>query len=157
MAGLNPHADRFFIHLAMILLSTFLGSSLGLFIGAIVMNTQRAVVMSSILILGLMLLGGFYVNPDNFPVWISWLQWVSFLKYTYEALLINEFGDNSSETWTPSNPSAYSTNPITGDEILSNANVKTQLYYDFIIVAGLTGAVRFIAYLALRFLNKPKK
>ena len=100
MAGLNPGADRyanpklnefvsefvfglrFFIHLAMVLLSTFLGSSLGLLIGAVVFSTQKAVVLSSILILGLMLLGGFYVDPDNFPVWISWLQWVSFLKYS---------------------------------------------------------------------------
>jgi len=69
---------------------------------------------------------------------------------------LNEF-DDSSKTWTPSNPSSYATNPITGSEILSNTNVKTELYYDFIIIAGLVVVARIIAYFALRFLNKPKK
>jgi len=156
MCGLNQAPDRFFLHWIMVLLTTFLGSSIGLTIGACIQDMKKALVFSTILILGTMLLGGFYVSANNFPVWVSWVQWATYLKYAYEGLLINEFHDTSN-TWTPSNPSAYKSNPITGDDILDLADIKTELWYDFLIIAGATVVMRLMAYCALRFLNKPKR
>eukprot|EP00117_Sycon_ciliatum_P034799 scpid29605/ scgid1650/ Protein white len=39
----------------------------------------------------LMLFSGAFVNPDNTPVYFIWLEYISFFKYSFEGLLINEF------------------------------------------------------------------
>lgn len=39
------------------------------------------------------LTAGFYVSIDQIPSWIRWLQYLSFFKYAYDALIITEFTD----------------------------------------------------------------
>lgn len=39
-----------------------------------------------------MLFGGFFSNSSGYPDWIGWLQYLSPVRYTFEALVWNEFG-----------------------------------------------------------------
>ena len=55
------------------------------------MNYQRSLVASTIIILSLMLLGGFYV--DQLPSWLHWAQYASYISYNYRALLEFAFLD----------------------------------------------------------------
>ena len=43
----------------------------------------------------MILFGGFYANSDNIPNWIGWLENLSFIKWAFTALVINEFEDRT--------------------------------------------------------------
>ena len=40
-----------------------------------------------------MLFGGFFLNKNDFPSWIGWIEWISPFKYALETLTYNEFED----------------------------------------------------------------
>jgi len=169
------------LFVALMWLNTLMGGSVGLLISASIINVKQALTISVILLLGSVLLGGFFVSGSSIPVWIAWARWLSMLKYAYEALLINEF-QLSGQTFTPSNPSSYFANVTTGDTItglflpslfslistvltqnsvtgtmiLDHFHVETTIWGDIIFLVGVTIVGRFLAYMALRFLNKPK-
>ncbi|GAB4821556.1 hypothetical protein N2152v2_008602 [Parachlorella kessleri] len=89
MGGLR-RGGYFFANWAAIILSSLVAQSFGLLIGATVMVPKTAQTIASVLMLGFMLVGGFYVQ--NIPSWISWLKWLSFITYAYNLLIKIEFG-----------------------------------------------------------------
>ena len=66
-----------------------LAQSVGLFIGALVMDFKKSIVIAAVFALSVMLLGGFY--QKNMPPWLLWFQYLSYLTYSYDAALITEF------------------------------------------------------------------
>lgn len=58
-------------------------------IGAVFMDFKRSIVAVAVILMTLMLLGGFYVK--NLVFWIDWAQYLSFITYSYDALLYFEF------------------------------------------------------------------
>merc|ERR1712070_837179 len=119
-------------------------------------DVKKALTMSVIVVLASILLGGFFINRENLPVWIAWARWISIIKYSYELTMLNEFQLSKGLHFTPSNPSSYDTNPITGDDILDKYGVETNVWGDVIFLVGMIVLTRVGAYLALRFLNKPR-
>jgi hypothetical protein len=101
--------------------------------------------------------GGFFISQSNLPVWIAWARWISFMKYCYELILLNEFklGD---ETFTRSAVTSYpGLERITGQDVLDHLNVETDIWGDIIFLVSVIVGSRVLAYLALRYLNKPKR
>lgn len=45
--------------------------------------------------LPIFIFGGYFVNLGDVYVWLRWLQYLSPVRYSMEALLRNEFEDNS--------------------------------------------------------------
>lgn len=89
-------------------------------------------------------------------MWIAWARWLSVIKYSYELVMLNEFELSKDLTFTPSDPSAYKSNPITGDDVLDKYGVETNVWADVIFLCGMIVVTRILAYLALRFMNKPR-
>jgi ABC-type multidrug transport system permease subunit len=52
---------------------------------------NMAVAMAPIVIMPLILFGGQFANSDNIQAWISWFQYLSPIRYSQEALVVNEF------------------------------------------------------------------
>ena len=72
------------------LLSVLVAESLGLFLGAALKNLHHAITAATVLLIGLMLVGGFFVR--NLPHWLGvWGKWLSFFKYAYNACLRLQF------------------------------------------------------------------
>eukprot|EP01087_Luapelamoeba_hula_P002611 TRINITY_DN1228_c0_g1_i2.p1 TRINITY_DN1228_c0_g1~~TRINITY_DN1228_c0_g1_i2.p1 ORF type:complete len:769 (+),score=143.42 TRINITY_DN1228_c0_g1_i2:107-2308(+) len=155
MTGLNRDGYTFIVFLIFTNLFVLLGSSLGLFISAVFMDMRQSLTITIIALLASVLLGGFFVQ--GLPVWIAWARWCSFIKYGYEALLINEFKLGKDVTFHNDNPSAYTERPITGDDILDKLNVETTIWGDFIFIFGLIFVAQVGSYLALRFLNRMRQ
>eukprot|EP00127_Corallochytrium_limacisporum_P001713 Clim_evm50s77 gene=Clim_evmTU50s77 len=103
MANLQRDAGKFFSFLFTLLLSSISAQSIGLFFGAAVPNFKRSFVVASVFMLSTMLVAGFYIN--NVPSYISWLGYLSFVKYTYSLLFNIEF---QGEQFTCADPSSYS-------------------------------------------------
>ncbi|CAH9107832.1 unnamed protein product [Cuscuta europaea] len=89
MAGLKPTPGHFFSTLLVILLCVLVCQSLGLAIGAIVMDQKSATTLGSVIMLSFLLAGGFYVR--HVPKFIGWIKYVSIGQYTYKLLLETQF------------------------------------------------------------------
>ena len=70
---------------------SFNGNSLGIMAGCIFSNIKISIAVTPMLIIPFMLFGGFYLNREDYPVWLGWLEWISPFKYALEALVHNEF------------------------------------------------------------------
>ena len=89
MGGLRLQAGAFFSNWCGVLLIMFVSQSLGLLIGATIQNFRTALSITTVTVLTIMLVGGFYVR--NIPIWIRWLRYLSFIFYGYGLILKIEF------------------------------------------------------------------
>lgn len=83
MAGVNDDIVVFLGSTVCSLLSVLAGESIGLFLGAAVLDLEKGMVIMTVTALSLMVVGGFFVR--NVPVWILWLGYVSPFKYSYNS------------------------------------------------------------------------
>ncbi|KAL6078372.1 ATP-binding cassette sub-family G member 2-like [Balamuthia mandrillaris] len=157
MVGLSDDGYTFIFYIVILWLFVLLGDGIGTFIGATIVNIKTAMTMSIIIMLGSVLLGGFFVSRENLAVWVAWARWLSIVKYSYELALLNEFELSSDLEFTPSNPSTYTSDPITGDDVIDHLNVETNVWGDIIFLVGMIIVSRVAAYFSLRFLNKPRQ
>lgn len=51
---------------------------------------------------------------DVMPVWLRWLQWISFFRYGYEAFMINEFQCVAGLGWIGRDADLWSINNLQG-------------------------------------------
>jgi len=106
-----------------------------------------------------MLLGGFYVDPDNIPSWLRWIQWLSFIKYTFGSLATTAFDDNIH--FDCASPSEFSVcteggSQISGHDVLDQRNIENiPVVYALVIFFG-TIAIKTATYFTLFFRYKPK-
>lgn len=89
MAGLRYTAAAFWGVYGTLLLAMFVAQSLGLLLGSYFMNPKTAQTVASVLMLAIVLTGGFFVQ--SIPSWISWLKYLSYIYYTLGLLLFIEY------------------------------------------------------------------
>jgi ATP-binding cassette subfamily G (WHITE) protein 1 len=53
-------------------------------LGSLVSSVEIAQVVTPLVLLILMIFGGLFVNLDRVPVVLRWIQWLSFISYTYK-------------------------------------------------------------------------
>lgn len=90
VTGLNPSFARFMIFVVVLLCHTLLAQSVGLTASTATLNVRKAVVLAFIFTLSSVLLTGYYANTNNLPAILRVLQYFSFIRYSFSALLINE-------------------------------------------------------------------
>ena len=83
MAGLNNNFGIFIASTFCSLLSVLAGESIGLFMGAAVLDMEKGMVIMTVIALSLMVVGGFFVR--QIPSWILWLGYLSPFKYSYNS------------------------------------------------------------------------
>ena len=89
IVGLNPNTFGYF--LLILMLSVTLAISLGLWVSSFAPSPEAASVMGPpLLIIGL-LFGGYYINVDSLPIVANWIPYLSFMRWTFQALIVNEF------------------------------------------------------------------
>jgi ABC-type multidrug transport system ATPase subunit len=89
LGGLRATASAFVAHLLAVWLLVLVASSMGLLVGACVTRVKRAQTLASVIMLAVMLTGGFYV--DETPPWLRWTKRVSFINHAYALLLKIQF------------------------------------------------------------------
>ncbi|KAG0368170.1 hypothetical protein BGZ54_002525 [Gamsiella multidivaricata] len=90
MIGLSPVVETFFKFLLILVLFNVATALFCLVIAAGVRTTGVASLASSIVMLFMMLFGGFMINSGNIPAALTWIQYLSMFKYGFEALAVNE-------------------------------------------------------------------
>lgn len=89
LANLNPKTFGYF--LLILGFHNITAVTIGLCIGAIAPTVEGASALGTPVIIIMVLFGGFYINVDALPIVANWLPYLSFLRWTYQALLVNEF------------------------------------------------------------------
>lgn len=164
MAGMHG-PDRWIISYFVLITSCLAAQSLGLFVGTILSNLKEALTAAQIAMLGSMLVGGFYVL--NLPTWIQWIQYFSFITYTFDAMLSLEFTgsdafrcdpDDSAYTACANITAGYNGSDylITGEDVLKDLKVVFEPWQSVLCVILYALIFRFLTYLTLRHFHKPK-
>lgn len=145
MIGFNPMPERFFTFLGFMILGSFGGTNLGLMISALAPRAEVAVVLAPFVAIFQVLFGGQFLNLKDIPVWGIWLPPISIPRWTFNALIVNEFQNT---TWS-CHPNEF---PCvrTGNEIIEEYNFPD---FPFAAMASFILAIGsgfwFIGYIVL--------
>lgn len=150
MAGISKRVDIFIFSTLISLLSVVAGESIGLLVGASIYDMERAMATMTVVALTLALLGGFFV--ENVPAFISWGQYVSPFKYSFDGARQLAFDravpcDGSGALEDLCSGGAES---ASAEDVIEFLNIQGGVGFNvgLLIVLGLVP--RYIAYLALR-------
>jgi len=135
----------FFIFLGVTLLVAFVSEALVNFIANAFDSVLTAQVTGMLLIGIFFLFGGFYINGNTIPDYYSWAKYLSFLKYGFEALAINELQGQ------------HFKNDIDGDDVIDSICEIPHLWIDVVALAGMFFFYHFCAYFCLHFFHREKR
>jgi ABC-type multidrug transport system ATPase subunit len=91
MIGLVNSVSKYFIFSTIMMLTSIIGMSLGIFFASLFDEFTLALSITPLVLLPLMLFSGLYMNVGTIPVYFYWIQYISPMKYAYQATMINEF------------------------------------------------------------------
>ncbi|KAK9881156.1 hypothetical protein WA026_014506 [Henosepilachna vigintioctopunctata] len=90
---LNPAVDRFLMSLLIAAALALAATGIGYLVSTLSPDEEIATQRLIIFIVPLLFMGGIYLNLGSIPIYLDWISSFSFFKYSYEALLINQWND----------------------------------------------------------------
>lgn len=84
-------ATRFAMMLLISVLTALVSQSLGLLVGA-AFNLEGGVFLGPISIIPMVLFSGFFANLNDIPKYLSWISYVSYVRYSFEGAMISIYG-----------------------------------------------------------------
>ncbi|KAH3757087.1 abc transporter family protein [Pelomyxa schiedti] len=143
MVGLDPRFSRFVFFVLLVSCVVCVVFSLAHVAGAWAKNPKVAVAAYVLLVLHALLLGGFFMTRPRLPSETKWSVRTSFMWFTFEALLVNEFEGK------PYSQDVYKTFGL--------CTSKSCKWIDLAILACTFVALRIVVYLLLRFYHSEKR
>ena len=164
MSGLHQLPQDLGMYFALwlvILLMVTAGSSVGSFFGAFFTDPGIAIMYMPVVIMAWMLFAGFYSRL--IPSWLIWVSYLSPINYGFDAGLQVVFTENMVIQCRGRNDSIFQTcnsgmqSNITGLEVLraGDVTIDFSLWLNILLLLLTTVLFRTLAYLTLRFLNRP--
>ncbi|KAJ6815291.1 ABC transporter G family member 14-like isoform X2 [Iris pallida] len=145
MGGLKPNPVSFLLSLLVVLYNVLVSQSLGLAIGAILMDVKQATTLASVTTLVFLIAGGYYVQ--QIPPFIVWLKYLSYSFYCYKLLLGVQFRDGDT----------YECSPGVMCRVVDFPAIKSvglnHMWIDVCIMALMLFGYRLVAYMALHRLK----
>lgn len=157
---------------------------LGLLIGAVFLDFQRSLIAAAVIMLTLMLLGGFYI--ERLPPWLEWAQYLSFVSYIFRAMVEFAFrgldlrlvlliqvlclelvlpcrcgssgrSQYAACTFNVSDTIQSFNATVSGREVYETIAFPLPWYGNILVAIGFGIVFRISAYFALRFLHQKKQ
>ncbi|CAI0441999.1 unnamed protein product [Linum tenue] len=141
MGGLKPDPITFILSLIVVLYSVLVSQSLGLAIGAILMDIKQATTLASVTTLVFLIAGGYYVQ--QIPPFIVWLKYLSYSYYCYKLLLGVQYKEDDYYECSKGVLCRVGDYPAIKSMGLDN------LWMDVCVMALMLVGYRLIAYFAL--------
>eukprot|EP01012_Entosiphon_sulcatum_P063488 TRINITY_DN90_c0_g2_i1.p1 TRINITY_DN90_c0_g2~~TRINITY_DN90_c0_g2_i1.p1 ORF type:complete len:610 (-),score=93.72 TRINITY_DN90_c0_g2_i1:132-1961(-) len=154
LVGLRPGAGHFFLFMFFMVLCSTAATSGALMISCLCRTTGMAVVVLPLGLEVCRLFGGYFLSPANLPHYYAWLDALSYVKYTYVGISLNEL--TGLKIYCKANELVNEKCPITTGEQtikslgLNKFTIGGCIGYLIIIIV----VCRVIAYLALRFIKR---
>jgi ABC-type multidrug transport system ATPase subunit/ABC-type multidrug transport system permease subunit len=118
IVGLNDAPGRFGVFVGVLMLEAATSVALGLTVSACAPSVEAATNFGPLTLIVSLLFGGFFINLNSLPAVAEWLPNLSFLRWTFGALAVNEFADASFTCEYP-DPTMCETS---GDQVLDRLN-----------------------------------
>jgi ABC-type multidrug transport system ATPase subunit/ABC-type multidrug transport system permease subunit len=141
MGGLKPDPGAFILSLLVVLYNVLVSQSLGLAIGAILMEIKQATTLASVTTLVFLIAGGYYVQ--QIPPFIVWLKYLSYSYYCYKLLLGVQYNEDDYYECSKGVMCRVADFPAVKSMGLNN------LWIDVAIMALMLVGYRLVAYMAL--------
>jgi ABC-type multidrug transport system permease subunit len=151
---LQPTAAKFFLCMLLNTLCNLAATSLATMVCALCKTTELSVIVLPLIMELSRLFGGFYLAPSNLPVYFSWLDALSYIKYAYVGLSLNEL-EGLELTCTPKErlPSGLCPYPD-GQKSIDNLGLDYISLGGCIgVLCGYVGFTWIVAFLAVRFIK----
>lgn len=154
LVGLQHDARKFFIFMSFMILCSLTATSIALFISAVCRTTTMAVSVLPMALEVARLFGGFFLSPANLPHYFSWLDALSYAKYTYVGISLNELS-GLVLTCTPAQRNAQGQCPIAkGEQTIAALGLdKFTIHMCALVLVAMIIFFRAGAYLAIRFIK----
>eukprot|EP01087_Luapelamoeba_hula_P017490 TRINITY_DN551_c0_g1_i1.p1 TRINITY_DN551_c0_g1~~TRINITY_DN551_c0_g1_i1.p1 ORF type:complete len:671 (+),score=117.28 TRINITY_DN551_c0_g1_i1:236-2248(+) len=159
LAGLRMEAGAFFVFLAFIIMIANIAQSIG-FLVSIFTDLQVALGLFPVTVIPLLLVGGLFLNVDDIPDYLVWLQYLSYFYYSFSGMLVNEFEDvhfhcTGDQYVGPDNNRVCPT--TNGNQLIDSLSFnKLRPYQCGLVLVGMYVVLRLFAYLGLVWLAKKK-
>ncbi|KAI3387878.1 hypothetical protein SNEBB_006462, partial [Seison nebaliae] len=165
ITNLLPEASAFFLAYLTFVFGIIYVQSVGICLAVYFTNLKLSITFASIFILTSMLLGGFYVR--QFPQWLEWAKYCSFVFYLYSTQLYSQYAMSNhsfecrsiNETvWNICQEATNETATVTAKNIFENYITINPLHpaLSLFILFMATVGMFFFGYFILRKLRKPK-
>jgi ATP-binding cassette, subfamily G (WHITE), member 2 len=145
-------AGKFFIFTLFMLLCSVASTSLALMVSALCKTTDLSVTVLPLALEITRLFGGFLLSPSRLPKYFSWLDAISYTKYTFVGIALNELSGLNLTCAAGTEGTGACTDR--GETLIGERG------YDYINIGGCIGALiayiivcRSIAFLGVRFLK----
>jgi ATP-binding cassette subfamily G (WHITE) protein 2 len=152
LVGFQPDAVKFVIFTAFMVLCSLAATSVALFISAVCRTTTFAVSVLPMALELARLFGGFFLSPANLPKWFTWLDALSYAKYTYVGVALNEL-QGLTLSCTDAQRNAAGACPGGEDTIRSLGLDSLTIPICAIVLVGMVIVFRIGAYLAIRHIK----
>lgn len=93
--GLRPGWDHALIYVAVLVAENFAGIALGMFLSASLDDTKQVPQVAPIFVVFQLMFSGFLLNEDSIPSLLRPIKHVTFIRYAFQALAVNEFRGNN--------------------------------------------------------------
>ncbi|KAJ9466210.1 Protein white [Diplonema papillatum] len=127
MIGLDDTASAFFGCAFIIILTSLVAQSYGLLISSASPSVDVAMLIGPLVFLPFMLVTGFL--RTDIPDWLEWLHKAAFVKWSYDALVVNEFEGRTLDC-NPATEACF----VTGDAVIEDMNLGDADYWISVIV-----------------------
>ncbi|PSR91728.1 ABC transporter G family member 14 like [Actinidia chinensis var. chinensis] len=141
MGALKPNPVTFILSLLVVLYNVLVAQSLGLAIGAILMDVKQATTLASVTTLVFLIAGGYYIQ--QIPPFIVWLKYLSYSYYCYKLLLGVQYNEDD---FFECNKGVYCR--VADFPAVKSVGLN-DLWIAVSIMALMLMSYRFVAYLAL--------
>lgn len=153
MFDLYQSVGAFFIYFCILQLLGLCGYAFGVMSSAILPTADAALIFAPLIIMPLMIVGGLFANTERLdPYWV-WLNYISFPRYTYMALIVNQY--RAVDTLCPQDP-VNGTGCLyrTGEEYIRFVGFEDwEWWYSIFGLVGITLIFLFFAGLGLTILG----
>jgi len=150
---------NFIVFVILLALIGFAAIALGLIIAVVSPTIEAATAFGPIAVVVMILFGGFYINIESLPSWLTWVQYLSLMRFAFEGLAVNELADVqfTCEDIIEGNPCTTD-----GQQVLDRLKFKNSVAAVCFWLVVYTCIEHFIAYALLvrnsrKYMNIEKK
>ncbi|KAG7377739.1 ABC transporter G member 24 [Phytophthora pseudosyringae] len=144
--ALQASAERFLLFWLTLVLFNVAAGSICLLVGVLSRRVGSANLAATVVLLIMLLFGGFLLNSETMPDSVGWLKYLSIFGYAFEILMANELEGVIMSFDAPGYPAI----PVYGEVYLKTLGMDyTKRYYDVAALATIAIVLQFLAYLFL--------
>lgn len=158
-AGFRPDFVHFLQFMLVFYLTMSAAQSMGLFLSILIPSMEIALILAPPITLFFMIMGGFYIPFDSMHPGVRWLSWLSFARYGYSGMLVNEYigrdipcaSDEGEDVSVSIGETG--TCPVPGEDVLLSLGIEgvsSNFWFCVGILTALQIAFRVASYIALR-------